>query len=61
MKIKQIKTYLQAFELTRPYKVAYKTQTTAENVIVEILTEDGYLGLGAGAPATGSPADCRCN
>ena len=52
MKIKQIKTYLQAFELTRPYKVAYKTQTTAENVIVEILTEDGYLGLGAGAPAT---------
>ncbi len=51
MKIRSIKTYYHAFELTRPYKVAYKTQTTAENVIVEIIADNGIVGLGAGSPA----------
>jgi o-succinylbenzoate synthase len=51
MKIKQINTYLKDFELTRPYTVAYKTQTSAQNVIVEIITDTGLTGLGAASPA----------
>lgn len=51
MKIRSVKSYRHAFELTRPYTIAYKTQTTAENVIVEIQTDDGKIGLGAGSPA----------
>ena len=51
MKIQAINTYLHPFILTRPYQVAYKMQSSVENIIVEIMTEDGKLGLGAAAPA----------
>ncbi len=51
MKIKSINSYAQHFELTRPYKIAYKTQTTASNVIVEIETDKGKIGLGAASPS----------
>lgn len=51
MKIKSIQTYHHDFELTRPYTVAYKTQYRAENVIVEMITDNGLIGFGAAAPA----------
>ncbi|MBN9286864.1 MAG: dipeptide epimerase [Gammaproteobacteria bacterium 39-13] len=51
MKIKNIRAYRHQFKLTRPYKIAYKTHTTAENVIVEITTDEGKIGLGAASPS----------
>ncbi len=51
MKIKSITAYLHDFELTRPYTIAYKTHTTAQNVILEIHTDNGKIGLGAASPS----------
>src|SRR5476649_1423380 len=51
MIIVAIHSYQQDFELTRPYKIAYKTQTSVENVILEMITDDGRIGLGAASPA----------
>lgn len=49
MKIKSIHVYSQTFALTRPYTIAYKTEHEANNLIVEIQTESGMRGLGAGS------------
>lgn len=65
MKITNIKAYRHQFTLTRPYKIAYKTHTTAENIIVEIITDDAKIGLGAASPSpevTGETLDdCLSN
>jgi len=51
MKIDSIRSYRQAFTLTRPYKIAYKMHDSVENIILEITTDKGLLGLGAASPA----------
>lgn len=51
MKITTIDAKVHAFDLKRPYKIAYKTTSKVNNVIVEIKTDQGHIGLGCGAPS----------
>ncbi|MES2731227.1 MAG: dipeptide epimerase [Bacteroidota bacterium] len=51
MKIKKIVVCRENLELTRPYTIAFKTITTVENCIVEIIGENDMYGLGAGNPS----------
>ncbi|WP_181305415.1 mandelate racemase/muconate lactonizing enzyme family protein [Rufibacter sp. XAAS-G3-1] len=52
MKIKEINVWKTNLELTRPYTIAFKTVSAVENVLVEIVTENGLTGLGAGNPSS---------
>ncbi|MBC3538093.1 mandelate racemase/muconate lactonizing enzyme family protein [Rufibacter sediminis] len=52
MKIKEINVWKANLDLTRPYTIAFKTVSAVENVLVEIVTENGLTGLGAGNPST---------
>ncbi|RNI22435.1 mandelate racemase/muconate lactonizing enzyme family protein [Rufibacter latericius] len=52
MKIKEIHVWKINLELTRPYTIAFKTVSAVENVVVEIVTESGLSGLGAGNPSS---------
>ena len=49
--IKKIKYYKKNLELTRPYTIAFKTVDSVENIFIQIETEDGIRGIGAGAPS----------
>jgi L-alanine-DL-glutamate epimerase-like enolase superfamily enzyme len=51
MKITQIKVRKENLELTRPYTIAFKTVSTAENCIVEITGEKDLYGMGAANPS----------
>ena len=51
MKITSIQVCLKNLELTRPYKIAYKTVSHVENLILEITLENGIVGLGASNPS----------
>lgn len=51
MFIKEIQVKRENLALSRPYSIAFKTVTSVENVIVQIITEDGTVGLGAGNPS----------
>ncbi len=63
MRIASIASRAEALGITRPYTIAFRTITSVENVIVEVRTEDGRLGLGAASPepkVTGETAEiCR--
>jgi L-Ala-D/L-Glu epimerase / N-acetyl-D-glutamate racemase len=50
MKITSIESWLQPFELTRPYTIAFDTISSVENAIVKIVSDDGSIGLGAASP-----------
>ena len=52
MKITSTDAWVESFELTRPYTIAYKTFDSVENVIMRIQTDSGVVGLGAAAPVT---------
>jgi len=52
MKIVSIAARAEQFPLTRPYAIAYKTLDAVTNVIVEIRTDDGRVGLGAASPSS---------
>ncbi|MDJ1504185.1 dipeptide epimerase [Xanthocytophaga agilis] len=51
MKIKHIYVSRPNLELIRPYTIAYKTVSSVENCIVEIVTENELYGLGAANPS----------
>ncbi len=50
MRITRCETWVEHFELTRPYTIAFRSIDAVDNVIVRIETDDGHLGLGAGSP-----------
>jgi len=51
MKIKNIRIWNEDLELTRPYTIAYETVSSVENLFVNLETENGISGIGAGSPA----------
>ncbi|WP_210490515.1 mandelate racemase/muconate lactonizing enzyme family protein [Rufibacter aurantiacus] len=51
MKIKEINVWKADLELTRPYTIAFKTVSAVENVLVELVAENGLTGIGAGNPS----------
>ena len=52
MNITATEAWVESFELTRPYTIAYKTFNSVENVIVKIRSGRGKIGLGAAAPVS---------
>jgi L-alanine-DL-glutamate epimerase-like enolase superfamily enzyme len=50
MKIADIRVRTERFPLTRPYRIAFRSVDEVDNLIVEIRTTDGLLGLGAASP-----------
>jgi L-alanine-DL-glutamate epimerase-like enolase superfamily enzyme len=50
MKIKSVKAWLQHLPLTKPYTIAYKTIADTEIIFLEIVLENGTVGLGASNP-----------
>ncbi|MDN3656649.1 dipeptide epimerase [Ferruginibacter paludis] len=50
MKIKSVKAWLQHLPLTKPYTIAYKTIADTEIIFLEIVLENGIIGLGASNP-----------
>lgn len=63
MKIAQVKTRVEHFELVRPYTIAFRSIDSVENCILELRTDCGKTGLGAASPepyVTGeTPETCR--
>ncbi len=51
MKIKKIIVFRENLKLVRPYTIAYDTFTHVENVFVQLETDTGLVGIGAGSPA----------
>lgn len=51
MKIKNIRSYSLNLGLTKPYTIAYKATSSAENVFLEIELENGLTGYGSAAPS----------
>ncbi len=50
MKVTTTEAWVESFELTRPYTIAFKTFDSVQNVMVKIQGERGRVGLGAAAP-----------
>jgi L-alanine-DL-glutamate epimerase-like enolase superfamily enzyme len=50
MKIQSIKVWLQQLPLTKPYTIAYKTIEDTEIIFLEIVLQNGIVGLGASNP-----------
>jgi len=65
VKIASVTARAEDLGLTRPYAIAFRTVTSVQNVIVEIRSADGRLGLGAASPepkVTGETAEiCRAS
>ena len=64
MKISAIRTRIEQFPLTRPYEIAFRKVDAVQNNIVEIDTNIGLRGIGAGSPeshVTGETADACSN
>lgn len=50
MRITAIRTRTEAFELTRPYTIAFRTVSDVEMGLVEIETDSGHVGFGCASP-----------
>ncbi|MDX1514960.1 MAG: dipeptide epimerase [Gammaproteobacteria bacterium] len=50
MKIIEVRTRTEAFELTRPYTIAFRTVSDVEMGLVEIETDGGHIGRGCASP-----------
>ncbi|HEY6930756.1 MAG TPA: dipeptide epimerase, partial [Thermoanaerobaculia bacterium] len=50
MKIVSVSSRTEDFGLLRPYAIAFAQTESVENVVLEVRTADGKVGLGAGAP-----------
>jgi L-alanine-DL-glutamate epimerase-like enolase superfamily enzyme len=50
VKIRSVATRVEAFALTRPYTITFRSTESVENVIVRIETDGGLVGLGAASP-----------
>lgn len=51
MRIKKINIRKENLALTKPYSISYKTVDSVENVIVELIADNGMYGLGAANPS----------
>lgn len=50
MKVSRVSTWIEHFELSRPYTIAFRTVGSVRNGIVRIETDDGSIGLGCASP-----------
>lgn len=50
MKIKAIRVWIEHLPLTKPYTIAYKVIEDTEIVFLEVLLENGVVGMGASNP-----------
>ena len=50
MKISSARFWVESFQLSRPYTIAFRTVSTVKNVIVELTSATGMAGFGAGSP-----------
>jgi L-alanine-DL-glutamate epimerase-like enolase superfamily enzyme len=50
MKITAVRTRTEAFALTRPYTIAFRTVSDVEMGLVEIETDSGHVGFGCASP-----------
>ena len=50
MRIRRVSTWIEHFELSRPYTIAFRTVDSVRNGIVRIETDDGAAGLGCASP-----------
>ncbi len=50
MRIRSVASRVEAFELTRPYTITFRSVAAVENVIIRVETDTGILGLGAASP-----------
>ena len=51
MKIAEVRVYEKDLGTNRPYTIAYKTVTEVKNVIVEVVLENGMVGIGTCNPS----------
>lgn len=51
MKIVALKPYIKHLPLTKPYTIAYHTFSDVELVFLEIILENGIVGIGSASPA----------
>jgi len=51
MKIQSVRAYAKNLALQKPYTIARETITNVENVFLEIVLENGIVGIGAANPA----------
>ncbi|WP_218080588.1 mandelate racemase/muconate lactonizing enzyme family protein [Anthocerotibacter panamensis] len=65
MKITKVTAWVENFELTRPYSISSRRITAVENILVQLETANGLVGLGCASPAPSvtkeSPQACREN
>jgi len=50
MKITEVQSRVERFALSRPYTIQFRTIDAVENVVVELHTDQGAIGLGTGSP-----------
>ena len=50
MRITKAICWKEDLKLTRPYTIAYRTISAVENLFVQLETDNGIVGLGAGSP-----------
>lgn len=50
MKIQSIETFYVAVPLTKPFKTALRTVTTAFSIVVRVMTDEGKVGYGEAPP-----------
>ena len=50
MRIRRVSTWIEHFELSRPYTIAFRTVDSVRNGIVRIEAGDGSAGLGSASP-----------
>ena len=50
MKITSIETRLECFPLTRPYTIAFRSVDSVEMGLLEITTDEGFIGRGCASP-----------
>ena len=50
MKIVSVEARTEELGLTRPYTIAFRAIDSVSNVVIEIRTESGRVGLGAASP-----------
>ncbi len=50
MKIKEVRSRVEHFPLTRPYRIAFRSVEDVEMGLVEIEAENGLLGMGCASP-----------
>jgi len=51
MRIREINIRKENLELAKPYSISYKTVDSVENVIVELIADNGMIGLGVANPS----------